>query len=723
MNDERERYRALVAELIEHDRRYHVEAAPTIADADYDRLYHELRAIEAAHPDWVVPESPSQRVAPVPVSDFPKIVRAVPMLSLDNTYSSTELRAFYDRVLRGLAGEAPAFVVEPKIDGISVELTYKQGAFVLGATRGDGRIGEDITSNLRTIRSLPARLQRPVDVVVRGEVFMNKRDFAAMNAERVEAGEETWKNPRNAAGGSLKTLDSREVARRPLKVLLYEIVDGDKLVRRHFEALALLRELGLPTASETQLVASGPVAGAGAESADSAVAEPELHARLDEVVASWADRRHALPYEVDGLVIKVDAFTQRRLLGFTAKFPRWAIAFKFPAERAETVVRGIEMNVGRTGAVTPVAMLDPVEVSGTTVKRASLFNWDEVARLDLKVGDHVVVEKAGEIIPQVIEVLVARRTGAEVDITVPVVCPGCASPLTRKADEVALRCENPDCPEQRWRAIQFFCSRGAMNIEGIGEVLAQELVRKGLIADAADIFDLTVERLAPDKKAPAETVRVERMARKSAENLAASIKRARETATLSRLLIGLGIPHVGVVAARAVARRFGGFGPLCDADPSERRAAIASIDGVGPVIGDAIERWFAQPPSARLVARLRERGVSPSEPDDGKTGEGPLAGKRICVTGKLARARSEAQRQIEEAGGTFVTAVGKSTDYLVAGADVGKAKLTAAKKAGVVVIDEAGLDVLLAGGTPAPDPEAGEGDTPGEVPAPTSDDS
>jgi DNA ligase (NAD+) len=706
MSAERERYRALVAELIEHDRRYYIESAPTIADADYDRLYHQLRAIEAEHPDWVLPESPTQRVAPLPVSAFPKIVRDVPMLSLDNTYSSTELRAFYDRVMRGLAGETPQFVIEPKIDGISIELTYKEGAFVLGATRGDGRIGEDVTVNLRTLRSLPKRLAQPVDVVVRGEVFMHKRDFAAINLEREAAGEETWKNPRNAAGGSLKLLDPRETARRPLKVLLYEIVDGERLVPTHFQALTRLRELGLPTAPESALVdgASGDT--------------------LDQAVVAWADRRHALPYEVDGLVIKVDAFAQRRLLGVTAKFPRWAIAFKFPAERAETVVRGIEVNVGRTGAVTPVAMLDPVQISGTTVKRASLFNWDEVARLDVRVGDRVIVEKAGEIIPQVIDVLIAQRTGGEQVVVPPEVCPGCGSTLTRKAGEVALRCENPDCPEQRWRMIQFFCSRGAMNIEGIGEVLAQELVRKGLVGDPADVFDLTVARLAPDKKAPADTVRVERMARKSAENLVASIQKGRETATLSRLLIGLGISHVGVVAARAVARRFGSFGALCDADPTERRAAIASIDGVGPVIGDAIERWFAQPASARLVAKLRARGVAPSEPDDRRGSEGPLAGKRVCVTGKLSRPRSEAQRQIEAAGGTFVTAVGKSTDYLVAGADVGKAKLTAAKKTGVVVIDEAGLDVLLAGGVPPTETDAAqlELEAPGDRPSNDNDD-
>jgi DNA ligase (NAD+) len=397
----------------------------------------------------------------------------------------------------------------------------------------------------------------------------------------------------------------------------------------------------------------------------------------------------------------VDVFAQRRLLGVTAKFPRWAIAYKFPAERSETVVRDIEVNVGRTGAVTPVAILDPVILSGTTVKRASLFNWDEVARLDLKIGDRVVVEKAGEIIPQVMEVLVGRRTGEERPIAVPTVCPSCASTLVRAEGEVALRCENPDCPDQRWRSIQFFAGRGAMNIEGIGEVLAQELVSKGLVGDPADIFDLTVDRLAPPKDAPADTVRVERMARKSAENLVASIDKGRRDATLSRLLVGLGIPHVGVVAARAVARRFGSLDLLADTQAAARREAVAAIDGVGPVIADAIDQWFAAPVHARLIAKLRQRGVSPSEPTERRSGEGPLSGKKFCVTGKLVRPRSEIQKLIEDAGGMFVSSVGKSTDYLVAGADVGKTKLDAAKKAGTQVIDEATLDLMLKGGAPS----------------------
>jgi DNA ligase (NAD+) len=670
-----ERYRALVAELLEHDRRYYVEMAPTISDSVYDRLYRELKHLEAAHPEWVVPESPTRRVGSAPVSEFAKVIRAVPMLSLDNCYSEGELRAFYDRVVKGLHGEEPAFVIEPKVDGIGIELIYQEGRFTLGATRGDGRVGEDITANLRTIRSLPPALAQPASVTVRGEVYMERKDFLGINAEREAAGEEIWKNPRNATGGSLKLLDPRECARRPLRVLVYELVGGEALHPLHSQALAWLRELGLPTSREVGVVSSWQTLAAS--------------------VAAWADRKRGLPYEADGLVIKVDAFAQRRLLGVTAKFPRWAVAYKFPAERSETLVQDVEVNVGRTGAVTPVAVLDPVDVSGTTVKRASLFNWDEVARLDLRIGDRVVVEKAGEIIPQVVEVLTAHRTGAERPVLVPTTCPSCGSALVRHDGEVALRCQNTGCPEQRWRAIQFFAHRGAMNIEGIGEALAQELVRKGLVSDPADIFDLTVERLAPDKNAPPEVARIERMARKSAENLVTAISRARETATLSRLLLGVGIPHVGAVAARAISRRFGSLGALCDAPPLERRALVGAIDGVGPVIAEAVDLWLRTPENARLLHKLRARGVSPTEPAEPAVGDGALAGKKFCVTGKLSRPRSEIQRLIEQAGGVFVTSIGKSTHYLVAGQEVGKTKLEAARRGGTTVIDEAALFQMI----------------------------
>ena len=474
---------------------------PIIPDVEYDRLYHELRDLEAAHPDWIDPNSPTQRVAPMPISAFPKVVRDVPMLSLDNTYSPTELQAFYDRVIKGLHGETPRFMVEPKIDGISIELQYVDGRFVQGATRGDGRVGEDITVNLRTLRSLPLTLAEPVTITVRGEVYMDKRDFAAINEEREQAGEELWKNARNFTGGSLKLLDPRECARRPLKALLYELVAGESFRPLHSESLLWLRALGFPTSPDVALVDDGEA--------------------LAAAVAAWADRKNKLAYEADGLVIKVDSFAQRRLLGFTAKFPRWAIAYKFPANQATTRLRGIEVNVGRTGAVTPVAELEPVELSGTTVKRASLFNWDEVRRLDARIGDQVVVEKAGEIIPQVIEVLVAQRTGAETEIPIPERCPSCASTLVRREGEVALRCENRACPTQRWRALQFFCGRGAMNIEGIGEVLAEELVRKGIVTDAADLFDLTVEKLVPPPP-PTRAARAKTQVRRPASSRVAA---------------------------------------------------------------------------------------------------------------------------------------------------------------------------------------------------------
>jgi DNA ligase (NAD+) len=673
---DRARYGALVRELGEHDRRYYVELAPTIPDVEYDRLYRELRELEAAHPDWIDPNSPTQRVAPMPISAFPKVVRDVPMLSLDNTYSLTELQAFYDRVIKGLHGETPRFMVEPKIDGISIELQYVEGRFVQGATRGDGRVGEDITVNLRTLRSLPLTLAEPVTVTVRGEVYMDKRDFAAINEEREQAGEELWKNARNFTGGSLKLLDPRECARRPLKALLYELVAGESFRPLHSESLLWLRALGFPTSPDVALADDGEA--------------------LAAAVSAWADRKNKLAYEADGLVVKVDSFAQRRLLGFTAKFPRWAIAYKFPANQATTRLLGIEVNVGRTGAVTPVAELTPVELSGTTVKRASLFNWDEVRRLDARIGDQVVVEKAGEIIPQVIEVLVAQRTGAETEIPIPERCPSCSSTLVRREGEVALRCENRACPAQRWRALQFFCGRGAMNIEGIGEVLAEELVSKGIVTDAADLFDLTVEKLLG---------RVERMAQKSAENLTAAIRRAKETATLSRLLIGLGIPHVGVVAARVVAARFVSFDALLAAAATEGAqelaTQVAAIDGVGPVIAEAMRAYVSDPDQARLLARLRERGVAPTEPVARLATTGVLAGKKVCVTGKLSRPRSEIQAEIEAAGGQFVTSVGKSTDILVAGADVGKAKLDAARKLGTQIVDEAELAKILAEAAPA----------------------
>lgn len=665
-------YLSLVAELSQHDSNYYVDMVPTISDQEYDRRYQQLKVWEAEHPEWIVAESPTQRVAPAPLSEFSKVVREVPMLSLDNTYSTDELRAFCERAEKGLPGETPTYVVEPKIDGIGIELTYENGLFVLGATRGDGRIGEDVTANLKTIRSLPKRLSSSVSLTVRGEVYISKADFAAVNAERELSGEELWKNARNAAGGSLKLLDPRQAARRPLRVFLYEVVQGEQFCKHHWEALDFIKKLGLPTSVDSALAAGWN--------------------DLAASVAKWATRRPKLPYEADGLVIKIDSFTQRRLLGSTAKFPRWAVAYKFAAEQARSKLLGLQINVGRTGAVTPVAMLEPVELSGTTVQRASLFNWDEVARLDIRVGDVVVVQKAGEIIPQVMEVITSERSGTEEPITVPTHCPACASTLVRRDGEVVLRCENRQCPDQRWKSIQFFAHRGALNIDGLGESLAEELVTKGIISDAADLFGLSVENLVPPKDF--DGPRVLRLAKKSAENLVVAIEKAKTTATLSRLIAGLGIPHVGTVAARSIAKRMRSFDAFVAGPSESRRAVIAGIDGLGEVIADAVERWWAEPQNNQLVAKLKLHGVTPIEPEERRI-EGPLSGKRVCVTGTLARPRAEIQQTIEAAGGTFATSVGKTTDILVIGADVGKTKLDAAKKFGTLVVDEAGLQDLI----------------------------
>ncbi len=664
-------YLALAEELAEHDRRYYVDAAPTISDVEYDRLLVRLRGLEAAHPDWIVEWSPTRRVAPAPVSSFPKVVRDTPMLSLDNTYDEDELRAFHDRVIKGLDGEAPGYVVEPKIDGFGIELTYKGGLLVLGATRGDGTIGEDVTANLRTVHGVALRLREPVDLVVRGEVYITKADFAAINAARAAAGEEPFKNPRNTAAGSIKQLDPREVARRPMKTILYEIVGGERLAKGHLDALALLHRLGLPV-SEHNTQASDWDA-------------------LRAAVEDWRDRRDALPYEVDGLVIKVDSFDQRAALGVTSKFPRWAIAYKFPARQVTTTVKEIEINVGRTGAITPVAILEPVEVSGTTVSRVSLHNWDQVARLDLGDGDRVLIEKAGEIIPQVLGV---TERAATPRWTAPASCPSCDSPLEREDGKVVLVCPNRlACPAQRHAAIEFFAGRGQMNIDGLGEKIIAQLLEAGMVQDVADLFDLTADGLAG----------LERFGETSARNLVAAIARAKEAATFSRLLAALGISHVGGVVARPIAQRFGRLSALvAAADAQDGEAFVASLcelDGVGEVIARAVDRFCRDEHARAIVAKLIARDVDPEEPRV-EVADGPLTGKTLVVTGTLSRPRAEVQAAIEAAGGKIAGSVSKKTHYLVAGADVGKTKLEAAAKHGVAVIDEVALAALIRGEAP-----------------------
>ncbi|RMH42609.1 MAG: NAD-dependent DNA ligase LigA, partial [Deltaproteobacteria bacterium] len=661
----RQAYLALIDEIAEHDRRYYVENDPIISDAEYDALVRRVRDIERQHPDWVVPWSPTQRVGHEPASEFPKVVRDVPMLSLDNTYDEAELAAFDERVRKGLGPEARVeYVVEPKIDGLGVELVYVDGVLAVGATRGDGTTGEDVTANVKTIRDVPLRLRRPETITVRGEVYIARADFERLNAERIAAGEPPYKNARNTAAGSLKLLDPREVAARPLRCIVYEAVGVEDRLATHMETLALLADLGLPTSPENRLVRS--------------------FEQLVALVREWSKRYRDLPYAVDGLVIKVNDHRQRRALGATSKFPRWAIAYKFPPDQMTTRVVGLEVNVGRTGVVTPVALLEPVELSGTTVKRASVHNWDQVARLGIGTGARVLVEKAGEIIPQVVAVV----EPAGEPWRPPERCPSCGSRLVREEGAVALRCPNSlGCPAQVLAGIEHFAGRDQMNIDGLGEKVVRALYDSGLVRTVADLFALRAE----------DVQKLDRFAETSANNLVAAIDRARREATLSRLLAALGIPHVGGVAARAIAARYRRLGDLLAlADSGQLVDRLTEIDGVGEVTARSLDAFLRNAHNRAVLEQLIARGVDPVEPEQAAA-SGPLAGKTFVITGTLSRPRAAIKRDIEAAGGRVAGAVSKSTDYLVAGANTGRTKLAAAAAHGVEVIDEARLDAMLRG--------------------------
>ena len=668
----RDEYLALVAELLEHDRRYYVDNDPSIADFEYDQKKKQLEAFEAAHPDWVVAHSPTRRVGHTPLSGFAKVERAVAMLSLDNTYSAGDLSDFFGRVVRGLQGagdrRSPELVVEPKIDGIGIELTYKAGVFVLGATRGDGLIGEDVTQNLRTVKNLPMILKEKVDLLVRGEVYMPREAFDKLNVERLAAGEEPFKNPRNATGGTLKQLDSRIVAKRPLRVLVYEVVGDAPGIATHSGLLDYLRRLGLPVYPDTKTVGS-------------------LDALLKEVTV-WQDKRASLPFEVDGLVLKVNDLGQREQLGFTARAPRWAIAYKFPAQQATTKLLDVELGVGRTGVVTPVAVLQPVELAGTTVSRASMHNWDQMSRLGVMVGDFVLVEKAGEIIPQILAVVKERRQGRESElrpIPPPTKCPECGDTLIKRPGEVALRCPNTKpCPRQLREAVTFFCNRDAMNITGLGDKLVESLVTAGLIKDLADLFALTRAAL----------LRLPRLGEKSVDNVLAAIATGRAEATLSRFVTALGIPGIGWVWAQKIAEQYSSLDSLLKADPEAVYRNLVGIHGFGDERAGAVRDYLSDPQTQALLHKFISLGLSPLEP---VVSTGPLLGKTFCITGTLSKPRGDFQKRIEAAGGKFTSSVTKKTSYLVIGADPGEDKRTAATKHGVPILEEAALEALLSG--------------------------
>lgn len=664
----RERHARLCATLDEHNYRYYVLDAPSVSDAEYDALYREVVALEKEHPALTTPSSPTQRVGGAPREGFVKVKHASRMYSLDNAYTAEDLSEFDRRVRTGLLdGAVVRYVAEPKLDGLSIEISYEHGELQLASTRGDGVEGEDVTPNIRTIRALPLRVREQRAFTVRGEVFLHTADLAEINEERIAAGEAPFANPRNAAAGSLRLLDPRATAARPLRVYLYQLVDGDRWHAAHTESLAWIAEQGLPTHRRHAVC--------------------ETLADVDAWIRRFDAERHALPFETDGVVLKVDSYAQQSTLGFTAKFPRWAIAYKFAAERALSRVLDVTFNVGRTGAVTPVAVLEPVQLAGTTVSRASLHNEDQVRALDVRIGDRVFVEKAGEIIPQVVGVQVQDRTGDERPIDWPRACPVCEGPLARAEGESAWRCTNRDCAGQRVAALHHFSRRGAMDIDRLGVSLTEQLVARGLVRDVADIYRLSKADLAD----------LERMGDKSAGNVMESIEGSRRSRTLDRLITGLGIPMVGQVAARLIAARYRDLSGLLAADPETAAAELAEIHGIGPKIAQSVAAYLADPPAREVLAKLVAAGVEAAQPADEAPREGPLSGQSFCVTGVLTRKRDDVHEMIRAAGGEVHDTVKKGTTWLVAGAKVGAAKLEKARKFGTKVIGEEELVRMTAG--------------------------
>jgi DNA ligase (NAD+) len=665
MTTPRARHAQLLREIAAHDYRYYVLDDPVATDAEYDALMRELRGVEAAHPELVTPSSPTQRVSGAPREGVVKVRHAVRMFSLDNAYSTADMDEFVRRVRTGLPdGEVPTFAVEPKLDGGSFEVVFDGGRLVEASTRGDGEVGEEITANVRTVRGVPLTIPHAGRVTLRGEIVIYRRDLDAMNAEREGAGLEPFANPRNAAAGSLRMLDAREVAARPLRAVFYQIVEGPAMHAAHSESLAWLAAQGLPTHRRHVVV---PWEG------------------VMEAIAVIEKERAAYPFETDGAVVKVDRYRHQETLGETSKFPKWAIAFKFAAERARTRVVDIVVQVGRTGALTPVAVLEPVELAGTTVSRASLHNADQIAALDVRVGDAVFIEKAGEIIPQVVSVDASARGAASQTYTMPDACPECGTAVVR-GEQAATRCPNEHCPAQVKASIFYFARRFAMDIDHLGVQLVEQLVGKGIVRDVADLYALDVEQVAA----------LERMGEKSAKNVVASIQGSKER-TLDRLLCGLGIPQIGQVAAKQLAEEAATLEQLLAWTEPEMRERVDQIHGFGPKMVDSVVEYFAHPERRRVMKKLVELGVGRPQPKHAIAAEGPLVGASFCVTGVLSRKRDDVHATLRAAGAAIHDSVKKGTTYLVAGDKTGKSKLDQARKHGTRVVSEAEMDALVRG--------------------------
>src|SRR5213593_2115720 len=661
--DVREEVAHLRRELERHNHRYYVLDDPEVSDAEYDALFRRLQALEEAHPELRAPDSPTQRVGAAPLAEFATVHHRQPMLSLQNVTTPEEMAAFDERGRKFLGRERIEYVVEPKIDGVAVELVYEKGVLTVGSTRGDGTVGENVTPNIRTIRSVPLRLRsearKPPELLeVRGEVYLPLKAFQKLNREREEAGQPVFANPRNAAAGSLKQLDPRVTASRPLALVCHGVGEmrGVKL-SRHGEALEAFQGWGLRPVPRTRVLDSLDAAGG-------------FYADLERA-------RDSLPYEIDGIVVKVNDLGLQRRLGEISRAPRWAVAWKFKPRQATTRIVNIVPSVGRTGVLTPVAELEPVQVGGVTVRNASLHNMDEVERKDVRVGDTVLLERAGDVIPYVVKVVTERRTGREKRFRMPPACPVCGAKVVRAEGEVAYRCIGLACPAKLKQQLRFFGARGAMDVEGLGEKLVDQLVDQRLVRDVADLYHVDADTLAS----------LERMGKKSAAHLPAQLERSKQT-TLPRLLVALGIRQVGEATAKALAEHFGTLERLMDATEEE----LQEVRDVGPEVAASIRRFFVEKQNRKVIQKLLAAGVRPAAVSRPK---GPLAGKKFVLTGTLeTMTRPEAQRRIEALGGRVQSSVSKETDYVVVGADPGS-KATKAKALGVRTLQEKALLKLL----------------------------
>ena len=652
-----QRIEELKEQLNRWSHEYYVEDKPTATDAQYDKAYHELVALEVEHPEFVTPDSPTQRVGGEVLDQFQKVTHTNPMLSLSNAFSKEDLEEF-DARLRKLTNRAIEYVCELKIDGLSIALTYQNGQLVLGATRGDGTTGEDVTGNVRTIKSVPLSLKEPWNIEVRGECYMPKKSFVALNQSREEEGLEVFANPRNAAAGSLRQLDSKIAAKRNLSVFLYSSPSVEELnVSTQEELLEKMAEIGFVTNPERLKCQT-----------------------IDEVwnyIETIAAKRPDLPYEIDGMVIKVNDFADQEEIGFTVKAPRWAIAYKFPAEEAQTVVRDIEWTVGRTGVVTPTAVMDPVQLAGTTVRRASLHNIDLIKERDIRLEDTVVIHKAGDIIPEVTRVILEKRPETSKPYEFPTTCPVCHEKLEHLEEEVAIRCLNPKCPAQLTEGLSHFVSRNAMNMSGIGPRVIKQLFEEGLVMDVADLYKLTLDQL----------LALDKVQQKSAENILEAIEKSKEN-SLERLLTGLGIRHVGTKAAKELAQHFKTMTALKEASIEQ----LLEIDGLGDIIAYSVKTYFEQPSVQELIQELQDSGVNMTylgvTKDDSAASGHVLSGKTVVLTGTLEQlTRQDAKEKLESLGAKVTGSVSKKTDVVIAGHSAGS-KLTKANDLGIEVWSE-----------------------------------